>query len=155
MVAAAISQYIPHMRAVSAKKRHLSGILMQLAIPCHNPLNTDHTFLQKTLLSRRRHNATPAATQAATAHATIHQRLKSALSDKGSHIFSTKNSPNMSHLSTNSTTSRISMETRSQALSNTTVPKTFSYEAFLPAELRLTTPQRTNSPIRGITKFAR
>ena len=96
----------------------------------------------------------------ATSAAISHQMLKLILSETGSHISVMKKLPNFSHLAHKSTTSSISMLSMSHPLSRTTVPSTLSYDAFfsLPssvgADLLVITPQRTNSPIRGNTKFA-
>ena len=164
IVAAAMSQYMLQISAVDTKNFHLPSILIQLENPCMMPVISPHILMQKLLLFLKNHKKyIPPAAQTASI-ATIHHMLKSSLSDSGSHIWVMKKPPNFSHLADRSTTISRSIESISQPLSSTTVPSTLSYEAFFliwpdvsPSsgiERLVTTPQRTNSPIRGNTKFA-
>ena len=87
--------------------------------------------------------------------------LKSSLWAIGVHICSTKNPPKRLKPPTTTTARRRSITRSSQLRSSTTVPSTLSYDAFLcsgssgetGSDLRVMTPQRMNSPMRGKTKL--
>ena len=130
IVAAAMSQYMLQIRAVDAKKRHLSFILKQLEKPWRRPLKSPQILLHSPPEFLNFQTIPKNATPMIERITTIHQMLKSSLVERGSHIWEMKKPPNFSHLADRSKTSSRSIVSMSQPLSNTTVPRTLSYDAF-------------------------